>query len=65
MKYQKLKLFQKTLLVVVVLLAAYIGNVVFFPRALPNKRFQIIINKDQNIHELAYQLEADNIIANR
>lgn len=66
MKYSpRLKLLRKTFLVLVVLFAAYIGNVVFFPRAIPNKRLQIIINKDQNMHHLAAQLEAENVIANR
>lgn len=65
MKYSKLKLLQKTFLVLVVLFVAYIGNVVFFPRPIPNKRLEIIINKDQNMHHLASQLEAEDVIANR
>lgn len=65
MKYSRLKLIRKSFLVLVVFFAAYIGNIVFFPRNLPNKNFQIIIDKDQNMHYLASELEKNHIIADK
>jgi UPF0755 protein len=63
--WQKLNLFFKIILVAFVVMAIYVGNVVFFPQKIPNGQYQIIVNKHQNLFELATVLERENIIKDR
>lgn len=62
---QKFKIIRKVFMVLTVFFAVYIGNIVFFPRVLPNKTYQITVNKDQNIRVLAKSLEENKIIRDR
>ena len=55
----------KWLLVFFVVVAIFIGNVVFFPVKMPNNNYQLIIEKDQNLSVLATNLQAQGVIKNK
>lgn len=65
MQDNRFKLTRKISLIIIMLAAIYIGNVVFFPYRLPNKTYKVIINKDQNLHQIATILENDKVISNQ
>jgi UPF0755 protein len=65
MKYSKFKIAQKITLVLFVVVAIYIGNVVFFPRAIPTQEYQLIINKDEPVYLVAVDLYKNSIISNK
>lgn len=58
-------LFTKVILVGFIIIAIYIGQVVFFPHRIPNKEFQLIVDKNQSMRVLAANLETNNIISNQ
>ena len=64
-KYQRHSIFTKLILICAVIAAVYIGQVVFFPRPIPNKTFRLIIEKNQSLSYLATDLQSNHIIPNR
>lgn len=63
--HKKSKIFIKSLLILFIILAIYIGNIVFFPHKMPNDQYQIVIKKDQSIASIATELENNDIIKSR
>ncbi len=61
---KKASLISKILLLSFIVTTIYIGNVIFYPVAIPNHEYQLIISKDQSIANIAYTLEEQNIIKN-
>jgi UPF0755 protein len=55
----------KWLLIFFVVVAIYIGNVVFFPVKIPNNNYQLIVDKSQNLSMLATNLESQGIIKSK
>lgn len=62
---KRTSLLSKVFLLGFIIIAFYIGYVIFFPHHLPSKRFQLIVNKDQNIPQLAVSLEENHIISSK
>lgn len=63
--FKKSNIFLKLLLVGFLILAIYIGNVVFFPHTIPGGQYQIVVEKNHSISALALKLKQDNVIQNR
>lgn len=55
--------FLNVLVIVFIIGAIYIGNIVFFPRELPNRNYHLIIEKNQSILNLANKLYMDKVIS--
>lgn len=62
---KKSSLLFKIVLIGFVICAGYMGKVVFFPQAIPNNQYQLIINKKQSLTELSTMLQRRGIIENR
>lgn len=61
--YKKTNIIVKMFLIIFVVIIIYLGNVIFFPRKLPKDQYQLIINKDQSVTQLATDLRQNHIIA--
>ncbi|HMT02679.1 MAG TPA: endolytic transglycosylase MltG [Burkholderiales bacterium] len=62
---KKTSLLSKAFLVGFIIIAFYVGYVIFFPHHLPKSRVQLIVNKDQNIPQLAAALEKNHLISSK
>lgn len=54
--------FLKFLLVFFILIAFYTGYEVFYPQAIPNKNYQLVISKGDNLHKVARKLSKASLI---
>ena len=52
----------KSLLICFIIVVVVIGNILFFPQAMPSGEYKLIIEKKQNLHLLAKNLNQDRVI---
>lgn len=60
---KKLNIILNLLVIAFIIGSIYLGDKIFFPQTIPNKNYQLIIEKDQTIRALATKLYADRIIS--
>ena len=63
--HNKFKLFAKILLIGFVFFAAAIGYIVFYPQPIPNSSYQLVIDVNENVTQIANDLSNHDIIKNK
>ena len=61
----KIKLFTKVLLVAFVFFSGVLGYTVFYPHKIPNNSYQLVVDINENVSEIATDLNTHEIIQNK
>ncbi len=61
---KKISTIKKIVLISFVVFAFYLGNLMFFPHAIPNGSYRLIVDKNETITSITNELKQNNIIPN-